>query len=148
MTDAKVHRGTQLNARRNLRGLIVGTSKRIFPGYHSFERGEAPAWWRSELAAPEWGPVIGVFDRSPGCDERVVIAENGLAVLANETSPTWMSYTEVERFERLSKEPPAPSLPVWLRDGRLIQLPFTGGHAFVMMSFLMYAEAVRSGLPR
>lgn len=138
MTEAELHRRTHHKARRILRGLVQGKTERIFPGYHSFERGEARAWWRSELAAPEWGPVIGVFDRSAGCEERVVVAQNGLAVLANETLPIWVPYAEVGRFAVLSKEPPAPSLPVWLRDGRLIQLPFTGGAAFTIMGFLGY----------
>lgn len=132
-------RGLQLKARRILRGLIHGTTERIFPGYFSFERGEAPTWWRSELAASEWGPVIGVFDRSEGCEQRVVVAANGLAVLENGKPLRWLPYLEMARFEVLSKEPPATSLPVWLRDGQRILLPFTGGHAFAMMRFLLSA---------
>ncbi len=141
MTEAELHRRTHHKARRLFRGLISGRSERIFPGYFSFELAEAPAWWRSEFAVPEWGPVIGVFDRSAGCEERVVVAQNGLAVLANDTPLSWVPYAEVERFEVLSKEPPTASLPVWLRDGRLIQLPFTGGAAFVIMGFLGYVAA-------
>lgn len=143
MTEAELHRRTHHKARRILRGLVRGKTDRIFPSYHSFELGEAPAWWRSELAAPEWGPVIGVFDRDPKCEGRVVVAQNGLAVLMNDAPPSWVAYAEVDRFPILSKEPPTPSLPVWLSDGRLIQLPFTGGRAFVIMGFLLYAESVR-----
>lgn len=61
----------------------------------------------------------------------------------NDAPPSWVAYAEVDRFPILSKEPPTPSLPVWLSDGRLIHLPFTGGRAFVIMSFLLYAESVR-----
>lgn len=68
----------------------------------------------------------------------MVLAQNGLAALTNDTAPTWLSFVEVDRFPILSKEPPAPSLPVWLRDGRLIHLPFTGGSAFVVMGFIGY----------
>lgn len=140
MNETELHRRTHHKARRLLRGLVHGKPDRIFPSYRSFELGEAPAWWRAELAAPEWGPVIGVFEQGSGCEGRVVVAENGLAVLTEDSLPAWVPYVEVDRFPILSKEPPTPSLPVWLRDGRLIQLPFTAGHAFVVMGFVGYVS--------
>lgn len=141
MKEAELHRRTHHKARRILRGLVQGKTERIFPSYRSFELGEAPAWWRPELAAPEWGPVIGVFEQGEGCERRVVVAEKGLAVLTEDSLAAWVPYADVDRFPILSKEPPTPSLPVWLGDGRLIQLPFTAGHAFVMMGFVCYVSA-------
>lgn len=136
MTKALLHRTTRHRARRILRGLKYGTSDRIFPTYRSAELGELPSWWASVGEEPDWGAVIGVFDPRGGPDGAVVVAENGLCLFEAGVPSRWLPYREVEGFEILSKEPPAPCLPVKIGNGEVVNLPFEGGHAFAFIRFL------------
>lgn len=139
LTKARLHRSLWHRARRILRGTVRGTSKRILPTYRSAELGELPSWLASVAEADDWGAVLGVFDPNGGPAGAVVVAENGICVFQAGAPSLWLPYRDVRGFEVLSKEPPAPCLPVKVSNGEVVNLPFEGGHAFAFIQFLGYA---------
>jgi hypothetical protein len=113
--------------------------ERIFPGYISFNEGTRPAWWKDDIAPEAWGKVHGVHEYEPGARARaIVITEMGLAVLGEGSEVTWVPYTEVARWEKLSKDPPiSMSLNVRTKSGERVELPFPRvGEAFGFVQFL------------
>lgn len=126
-------------ARRILAGLRVGPGEAgaIFPNYRSFERGERPSWWTSSWRSDSWGEVLGVYERHIDSPKgAIVVTERGMA-LASTDGPTWLLYSDVTAWDRLSKDPPSDTLVVRGVGGEQLVLGFArSGEAFAFVQFL------------
>jgi hypothetical protein len=137
------------NIRRWVRRILdankVGTKEqiRVFPGFVSFDKEPRPCWWHDGIAPPAWGEVLGVHENEPGNRVgSIVITQNGLALLGAGDVPTWVSYGEIARLDKLYKEPVSMSLHVWTNAGEHVELPFHAkvGCAFAFVQFLSGAR--------
>lgn len=129
------------HARRILAGVRRGSKdEAIFPGYTSFEGAARPRWWNDSLAEAPWGRVLGVHENEAGSlDGAIVITELGLAVLAENAEATWLPYSSIDGWERLSKDPVSRTLTVRSKSGQNVELRFYPGGAFAFVQFLISA---------
>jgi hypothetical protein len=118
--------------------IVAGVPKPAFPRFIPFDEARRPTWWDDNRAPDQWGMVLGVNEYEPGSSDRaIVITKNGLAVFAGAGAPTWVPYREIDRWERLYKEPVSTSLFLRTKTDERIELPFKeGGEAFTFVQFL------------
>jgi len=121
--------------------IVAGAPKLAFPRFIPFDEARRPTWWNDNPAPDEWGMVLGVNEYEPGTSYRaLVITKNGVAVFVCAGTPTWVPYREIDRWERLSKEPVSTSLFLRTKTDERIELPFKdGGEAFTFVQFLISA---------
>ena len=115
-------------------------SERIFPGYVPFDEVGSLNWWSAEICADAQGTVLGVHENQP--DTRagaIVITEMGLVVLGQGSDSTWLPYSGISGWEKLSKEPISRSLHIRTKQGEQVELLFPGGRAFAFVQFLSSA---------
>jgi hypothetical protein len=132
-----------LNIRRHVLRLLAGSRKdtgaRIYPDFIFFETANRPTWWTDDIAAPEWGEVLGVHEKVRNKKVgSIVVTDNGLALLQDKES-TWVRFDEIERWDELLKEPLSTTLRIWTKAGKKIELPFNDAGAFTFVRFLSRA---------
>lgn len=126
------------HAKRFLAGTTVGSTERIFPGYISFEGTARPTWWRSSDASEDCGVVLGVYENEPEIrEDAMVVTDEGLGVLGKTT--TWVPYLNIDRWEKLSKDPVSTALYIVTTSSERIELRFDRGCPFAFVQFLLNA---------
>jgi len=131
------------NVARWVRKLLAGeqrntSGRKIYPEYISFDDGSRPGWWKDELADDQWGRIFGVHEYEPNNPiNAFMVTEMGLAVFGEGGKVTWLPYTRVKGWEKLSKEPVSMSLRVQVTSGGVVELFFPRpGGAFTFVQFL------------
>jgi hypothetical protein len=128
-----------LAAERNVGGRQVAA----FPAFTLFDRESPPIWWKSGIARPEWGEIIGIYENQAGSGSHAIIVTGEALVLLDQDGLPAQSlrYTEVDRWDRLSKEPVSETLTVWKKNGDRVDLPFLAreGDVFSFIQFLISA---------
>lgn len=131
------------NVAKRARRLLAGAKanapdEKVYPNYVSFEDGARPTWWREGLFAEAWGLVLGVHELRAGDPSgAIIVTEDGLAVIDDHGSATWMQYVDIAGWDALSKEPLSMSLHVRRKSGSTVELEFPlPGQAFAFVQFL------------
>lgn len=122
---------------------VDGRDVAAFPAFALFVPERPPAWWNPAISRPEWGQVIGIYENRRGSGSRaLLVTDEALVLLDDAALPEHsLRYADVDRWDRLSKEPVSESLTVWDRSGQRVVLPFLAreGDAFAFVQFLIAA---------
>jgi hypothetical protein len=122
---------------------IDGRPVAAYPDFSLFREDDPPAWWTRGLDRPEWGEILGVYENASGRGARaILVTAEGLVLLDEDGAPEqWLRYIDIDRWDRLSKEPISMSLVIWTKSGVHVKLPFEAraGDAFSFVQFLSSA---------
>lgn len=139
MANVRWHVQRLLAAVRTIRGQQVVA----YPNFILFRDDSPPSWWTKEFTQPDWGEILGIYEnRRHAAARAIVVTSEGLVLLDDHGAPArWLPYADIDRWDRLSKEPISMSLVIWTKNGERIELPFEAraGDAFSFVQFLISA---------